>query len=280
MVLPAELDTRGIIQPGIGLTRFSLERVQPSPPVARFVDRFWVVSWDLRAAPSHPQHVLTHPVVNVVFAPEGAAVHGVATGITSRVLDGTGRALGVMFRPGGFRPFLDRPVSAITDRALPVGDVLGARASALARDLRAVDSAAGMAALANAFLAALVPSGTHPCEETIVIAERIATDPTARVATVARDAGLSVRQLQRRFADHVGISPKAVIRRYRLLEAAERARTGGLVDWAAVAVSLGYSDQAHLARDFAAAIGMPPGRYAGLARRVAAVSGLPKASKH
>ena len=67
--------------------------------------------------------------------------------------------------------------------------------------------------------------------------------------------------MQRRFADHVGIGPKAVIRRYRLYEAAEQARGGGRVDWAGVAASLGYSDQAHLTRDFTASFGMPPGRY-------------------
>ncbi len=71
-----------------------------------------------------------------------------------------------------------------------------------------------------------------------------------------------MRQLQRRFADHVGVSPKAVIRRYRLYEAAERARLGREVDWAALAVELGYSDQAHLTGDFSATVGMPPDRYA------------------
>jgi AraC-like DNA-binding protein len=47
-----------------------------------------------------------------------------------------------------------------------------------------------------------------------------------------------------------------------LYEAAERARQGAGVDWAALAVELGYSDQSHLIRDFSASIGMPPDRYA------------------
>ena len=60
----------------------------------------------------------------------------------------------------------------------------------------------------------------------------------------------------------MGVSPKAVIRRYRLYEAAERARLGTDVDWAVLAAELGYSDQAHLTRDFSATVGMPPDRYA------------------
>jgi AraC-like DNA-binding protein len=41
------------------------------------------------------------------------------------------------------------------------------------------------------------------------------------------------------------------------------------VDWAALAADLGYADQAHLTRDFTAALGMPPSRFR------AAVSPLP-----
>jgi AraC-like DNA-binding protein len=53
-----------------------------------------------------------------------------------------------------------------------------------------------------------------------------------------------------------------VIRRARLLEAARRADEGDVVDWAELALDLGYADQAHLTRDFTATIGVPPARYA------------------
>jgi AraC-like DNA-binding protein len=55
-----------------------------------------------------------------------------------------------------------------------------------------------------------------------------------------------------------------MMRRARLHEAALRAEAEGLasVNWAALAAELGYADQAHLARDFTATIGVPPTRYA------------------
>jgi AraC-like DNA-binding protein len=53
-----------------------------------------------------------------------------------------------------------------------------------------------------------------------------------------------------------------VIRRYRLLEAAEAVRHGETVSWADLATTLGYSDQAHLIRDFRTAIGRTPASYA------------------
>ncbi|MFI9589448.1 helix-turn-helix domain-containing protein [Nonomuraea sp. NPDC052265] len=71
--------------------------------------------------------------------------------------------------------------------------------------------------------------------------------------------------MQRLFRDYVGIGPKWVIRRFRLHEAAERVHQG--LDLATLAAELGYTDQAHLTRDFTAAVGMPPAAYARLNTR-------------
>jgi AraC-like DNA-binding protein len=71
-----------------------------------------------------------------------------------------------------------------------------------------------------------------------------------------------VRSLQRLFAEHVGVSPKWVLRRYRLHEAVARAQGGEALDWAALAQELGYFDQAHLIADFRALVGWTPASYA------------------
>jgi AraC-like DNA-binding protein len=257
-------DARGIVAPDLGLQRFRLDRYPPSPEVARLVDRYWVVTWDLRGRPSHTQHVFPHPVVNVTFQDGGPGlVTGVSTTVVARTLSGAGRVLGIMFRPAGFRPLLGRPMATIRDATLDWASVVGDRAAdALARRVAAVPDGAAMAAADDAALAPLVPAGHQPWEDTAALVERVAADPAfLTVADLAREAGTTARELQRRFADHVGLGPKAVIRRYRLYEAAERARGRERVDWAAVAASLGYSDQAHMTRDFTATFGMPPGRY-------------------
>jgi AraC-like DNA-binding protein len=75
-----------------------------------------------------------------------------------------------------------------------------------------------------------------------------------------------VRTLQRLFDTHVGVSPSFVIRRWRIIEAAEAARAAldgghGWQGWAAVAAELGYADQAHLTRDFRRHQGTSPSAY-------------------
>ncbi|MCA9495162.1 MAG: AraC family transcriptional regulator, partial [Myxococcales bacterium] len=92
-------------------------------------------------------------------------------------------------------------------------------------------------------------------------------DPAlGRAEALAEAAGVSLRTLQRGFRRHVGWGPKQVLRRHRLLEASHRLAHGETVDLAELALRLGYADQAHLARDFADAVGRPPGRYAAAQR--------------
>jgi hypothetical protein len=61
---------------------------------------------------------------------------------------------------------------------------------------------------------------------------------------------MSPRSLQRLFRRYVGVSPKWVLRRYQLHEAAERIAEGRDGGAAATAPELGYFDQAHFVRDF------------------------------
>jgi AraC-like DNA-binding protein len=147
-----------------------------------------------------------------------------------------------------------------------------------ARVGRVAPDGAALAAAADAILGELLPHAEQSSEATTALVERVAADPAVvRVEALAAEAGCTARQLQRRFADHVGLSPKAVVRRYRLYEAAERARGGDRVDWAAVAAELGYTDQAHLSRDFTASFGLPPGRYVALNRAPGAPAEPPSA---
>ena len=88
-------------------------------------------------------------------------------------------------------------------------------------------------------------------------------DPSiTRVQQVSQKFHLAVRSLQRLFNQYVGVSPKWVIKRYRLHEAAEQLNTGRNVDWHKLVFDLGYFDQAHFIKDFMTIIGRTPAEYA------------------
>src|SRR6185503_4901844 len=69
------------------------------------------------------------------------------------------------------------------------------------------------------------------------------------VDQLASDAGISSRQLERRFLREVGLGPKLlgrIIRFQHVFRAVEQCDA----TWSAIAVECGYYDQAHLIRDF------------------------------
>lgn len=88
-----------------------------------------------------------------------------------------------------------------------------------------------------------------------------------RVDDITRRARIGRRTLQRLFREYVGVTPKWVIQCYRLHEAADRLASDEDVDLAALALELGYADQAHFARDFRAVVGRTPAAYGRDARR-------------
>jgi AraC-like DNA-binding protein len=267
-------ESRGILHPLAAHATFRLSRRPPSPLLDPFVEHYWVVTWDLRDQQPHQQPVLTGPSVQMTFTPWFSRVAGVIRGQFRCQLQDAGRILGVSFRPGGFRPFLGAPVAAITDTFLGVHEVFGADGHALVRAVRAVADANGtdeeeLVALVDRFLCTAAPERRDPhATEVAGIVEQIGVGDD-RVADLARRVGVGTRTLQRLFAEYVGVGPKWVSRRFRLQHAAERAAAGEEVDWVRLAADLGYSDQAHFTRDFTAAVGSSPTRYARAAARPA-----------
>ncbi|MFD0400610.1 DUF6597 domain-containing transcriptional factor [Kitasatospora sp. NPDC127121] len=259
---------RGVLHPARAAEAIRVERRAPAPAVARFVEFYWLVRWDRRGRPPYEQKVLAHPNVHLVFEAPRARVYGVDRSLFVRRLEGAGHVLGVKFRPGAFRSFAGHPVAGLADRSVPAAAYFGPEADRLNEDVLG-ERLRDQAALADAFLLPRLPAPDPVAQEVAAMVERITGTPDlCRVDDLARELGLTVRRLQRLFAEYVGASPKWVLRRARLHEAAERADAGGALDLAALAAELGYADQAHLTRDFTAAVGTSPARYADAARRV------------
>jgi len=186
----------------------------------------------------------------------------------SRVLEGRGGVFAVKFTPGGFHPFVGIPVSRFTDITVSLSDVFGAEGDDLDRAMLAEDSDSSRIAVVESFLRRCRPELDEQVPGVAEIVYAVAKDRgILKVEDLVHRYGLNKRTLQRLFARYVGVSPKWVIRRYRLHEAAERLAAGEPVSQSALALSLGYSDQAHFVRDFKAIVGVTPAAYATAARK-------------
>jgi AraC-like DNA-binding protein len=90
------------------------------------------------------------------------------------------------------------------------------------------------------------------------------TGEGAAIASVARSLDLSERQLERRFLQRVGITPKRVGTLHRFERAVALASTAPSLTSAAL--DAGYYDQSHFIRDFRRFTGMAPGTVLGRRR--------------
>jgi AraC-like DNA-binding protein len=253
----------GILKPaGLG-TAFNLERFAPSADLECFVLRYWTVAWDVPEQVPYTQETLPYPCVNLTVERGRSGIFGVSTRRFEVQLVGKGWVFGIKFRPGAFFPFYQAPVSALTDRAISLSTVFGAAGTDYERQVLACASVNEMIACAEQFLRTQLP----PPDEYVALinttVEQIAADRTiTRVAAIADRVGVSQRTLQRLFSQYVGVSPKWVIRRYRLLEAAHQLANDPNVDLLSLAQTLGYFDQAHFINDFRATVGSTPAGYA------------------
>jgi AraC-like DNA-binding protein len=281
-------DTRGILDPAEMMRLVAFDRAPAGDALEGIVEWCWSVAWDLPDGRTHDQEVLNHPAGNLSVGtsdetgathhPALARVYGVATGVSRRHLRGRGWNVAARTCVGGLGVLLDAPASSATDRQLDMADALvGLDTTAVVAAIcDRADNAERTQVLRDA-LGELVsrrdPALAAEARQVVQVAGLAEHDRSvSRVEQLAAAAGASVRTLQRLFDTHVGVSPSFVIRRWRLIDAAEAARRaleGGdeWHGWAAVAAELGYADQAHLTRDFRRHLGTSPGEY--LARATA-----------
>ena len=252
-------DSRGILHPA-RLPTFA--RVEAPPDLHALVRWFWIPRWRIQPGRTSRQEILPFPASNLVVQPAGVTISGPSTGASHRDLTGTGWAVGGLLRPAAVAQLHPSP-GFLRDVEEPYDapDLHAAVVAAMATD----DEEAGNAAAAAAWAGWAREHLDEPDEGGEVanaMEDLVATDPeVVRVEQVAERLGLSVRAVQRLCHRYVGLPPLAVIRRYRLQEAARRLREDEGVTVTQVAAELGYADHAHLTRDFGSVLGLSPQAY-------------------
>lgn len=256
-------------------TSHVMYRYDVSAELVGLLQRFWIPVWTVPPGSEAPQKVLQYPVCLMVITGEYARFYGVTSGLSTTILTGDGWAVGLMLAPAAGFLIAKTPVAAYTDRYVDVSDVLGADGDRLVDDVRTAmsgdaKSAAAHAAAMRAYgevLARFLPIDAEGDLVNRLVAFVEARGDITRVAQVCHEFALSERALQRLLHRRLGLTPKWLIQRRRLHEAAERLRNHSTT-LAEVAAALGYADQSHFIRDFAKVTSMTPGEFASLHGRV------------
>jgi len=265
---PLDVDEPAVLRDARGFAP-SLRRYAPPPRLGDAVRRFWVPVWSLPPGTTSVQRVLQYPVCQVVVGPDGGQLVGPHSGLSTEELRGSGWVVGVMMQPAAGLALGGGPVAGLTNRRRDLAHVAGLDARALSTAVAGVlgDDPAAMArqreacALVAEALAVVVPVDDEGRLVNAIV-EYVEGDRTVqRVSQVCERFDIGERALQRLARRRIGLSPKWLVQRRRLHDAADRLRSGASVDLARVAAELGYADQAHFTRDFRSATGLTPHEF-------------------
>jgi AraC-like DNA-binding protein len=236
--------------------------VQPPPELAPFVRCIWRLRGvtDGAAEPIIPDGCV-EIVVNAGdpfvrhTSPTASHVQSqrlVAGQLTRAItLEATGRIdiWGVRLHPWCASSFTEIPASDIRDRDVALGDI----ARPLDRALAHVGDAPSEEDAEQTLIAALLRQATRatlPGANVSRLVSFAATrSETSNIRALSRDAGVSTRRLQMIFREHVGLSPKQLLRVTRFQRALRLARAEPRLSWGGVAHAAGFYDHAHLIHD-------------------------------
>lgn len=166
---------------------------------------------------------------------------------------------GFAIRPSGWHALFLSPHNQLADQMRPLQELWGELADRMIAGVsQAVDDAGQLAAMERCIRERLELFPGHLPDPQMAQFEIIArTDSTIRIEDAAGQLGLSVRQLERRCLAAFGLTPKAVLRRSRFLDAATALR--GFSSPSEIELgALRYYDQSHMNREFRRYTGMTP----------------------
>ncbi|MEO8215789.1 MAG: AraC family transcriptional regulator [Acidobacteriota bacterium] len=176
------------------------------------------------------------------------------------VVSPSGRAhsVGIRFRPGGAYPFFRQPLHEIVDAVHPLDDLWGSRAMGVRSGLGELFSNRDRARYLDRELLPLLHGTDDGFDRIMEVLRR--RRGQVRVDSLARLSGISSRQLERRFVNATGASPKFFLRllRFRFVV---QAMQSSPQDWLDAAMAQGFYDQPHLVNEFRSFSGMTPGRF-------------------
>jgi AraC-like DNA-binding protein len=179
-------------------------------------------------------------------------------------IEPTGRTgiFAVRFHPDGFTPFATMPVKEMENSAIALQKMFGHEGLQLeAAMLAPVDTMQRIMIIEKFLLQQLsTPQATDRITRAGVDA-LLQVNGAVSVNTLSEQLHISRRQLERRFADAIGISPKQMAKIIRLQAALKMLRQQPTLSLTALAHENGYYDQAHFIKDFKEFTGMPPGEF-------------------
>ncbi len=245
-------------------TSYRYAERQPSAALAPWVLSFWSFQADAIAADAPPYTVWPDGCASIaLIRATGNGGMVIFTGPRVKALQPPvrphSRIWGVRLWPDVIRGVLGLEPRSLRDRFGPAPTPLAERFATLESALPRSDDADAVLPAFDAWMRRWLREAPMP-DPRIRAAIRtiVAARGEVAMAVVAREAGLGLRQLQRRFPAETGLTLREWARVRRLREALVLGVTSGRGQWSRIAAETGFFDHAHLSREFVALTGLAP----------------------
>ena len=251
----------------------------PAAPLSAFIHCFWY--WESDPQPHAKEKLLPNGEPAIIFNLRDQPIRiydpadlnkyqsygrAVLSGARSDCFvidtDQQERVLGIQFRAGGAFPFFAMPASEAEGLSIDLEDLWPTRARVIRDQLLNACSVSAMFQLLERHL---LEHLVRPLElhSAIGYALREFQRPNhdGKIASVTGQIGLSSRRFVELFRQQVGLTPKVFCRVLRFQRVLKTLREAKDLEWADLALSCGYYDQAHFIHDFQSFSGLTPSAY-------------------
>jgi AraC-like DNA-binding protein len=229
-------------------------------------------SLPIKAYPPRPEHCLSFYARD--FESVEYQYSGTKTGNLPNVLFGhqtelTNRSVGnnflliqVVFKPGGLYRLTGIPSNYLTNQYIDAQTVFSKEIKFVNDKINDCKTFLQMIAVVEAFLLNELKRNLcdiHPLD--IATTNLFANDLIPSVDILAKNACQSTRHFERNFKHRMGISPKYFLKVLRFENAFRMKNLNPHLDWLTIAISCGYYDYQHLARDYKDLTGLTPNQF-------------------
>lgn len=250
----------------------------PPAGLGRYIESIWIFNPDGSRASAPVQTIRNHGVAELAIQLSDLfkqyddhdsdwipreCLTGFMTKPRPIAPSGEAKTVGIRFRPCGLSLYSRVPCHELANRIVDAGDVLSPR---LMSAIRGIPTSAPNDVIVRFLRIALIRSAWRPVDNRHSAVELFVKNfqhgKQETIDAFCWRTGISIRTLQRWFVYLVGVTPARYLRTLRFRKVLHCLTTGGPLLWSEIAADCGFSDQAHLSREFKAFVGMTPRQVA------------------
>ena len=165
----------------------------------------------------------------------------------------------VGFHPGGMHRLLRIPMEELLGSSFDSTVLLGREIARVTEQLNETTDLEMMSDIVQRYLLQKVKNLKRELPVEQILVQMIRNRQMINVDQLARQASISVRQLERQFKERIGLPPKLFSQLVRFSRAWIMKEKNADISWLSIAHSCDYADQMHMIRDFKYFAGVTPG---------------------